>query len=441
MTEDKQSAALARWLDAGGRGDPPAGIDEDVLEALFALRPDLAPAPQLDLDDLLAGITTGPFAATADDEPGGEVVPFPVPASLPADADPDVLSAPRARPAARPWWRQWAVGGVAGTLAAAAAVLLVVVSIDDPSALPSPAAALRRPSAKEEAQAVDRDELREQAASAEPEVAQVTPPDAAPRREDQRKAGPLDAVALGSTSSRGDGAPAAEKKKDATAERKEAQGNTGTAGLRDAETVTQWEPPEPLTQTGLSAPSNTATYDDAVVYGEQEEVVGTLGFAEGAGARTPTRATAPGGRVSKSAPAAPTAAAEAPPPPAPTADRSFNPTDDWRASLDAATRQRVDGALQIAALRASQGAPRTAALDLRPYVQAPTRAGQAVAAQAAQYALQAGDDRLAAELIDLGLALGGPGTTEHTALLRLRSSATPAKARASDAAPAEAEAK
>ena len=65
-----QPELLARWLqhqlDRGDVGTPPpAGLDPDVVEAVDALRPDLAPVPELDLDELLAGVTQGPFAVPA----------------------------------------------------------------------------------------------------------------------------------------------------------------------------------------------------------------------------------------------------------------------------------------------------------------------------------------------------------------------------------------
>jgi len=66
--------ALQRWLDdpEAAQGDDEDSLDEDVQGALFALRPDLAPAPRLRIDDILAELDEGPLAP-----PTAEVIPFP----------------------------------------------------------------------------------------------------------------------------------------------------------------------------------------------------------------------------------------------------------------------------------------------------------------------------------------------------------------------------
>lgn len=92
--EARAAELLARWLD--GPATPEAadavwaevreGLEPEVLEAVVALRPELAPAPQLDLDALLDGLTEGPLqpvsaeeaaaaAALADwlDSPAGDI--------------------------------------------------------------------------------------------------------------------------------------------------------------------------------------------------------------------------------------------------------------------------------------------------------------------------------------------------------------------------------
>lgn len=51
--------ALADWLEHGGGLDL---LEDDVFEAVVVLRPDLAPAPSLTADDLLAGLDAGPLA-------------------------------------------------------------------------------------------------------------------------------------------------------------------------------------------------------------------------------------------------------------------------------------------------------------------------------------------------------------------------------------------
>lgn len=62
MTELNEPRLLAEWLDANPGEAPPEGVEAEVIEAVYALRPDLAPAPRVSLDDILAGVATGPFA-------------------------------------------------------------------------------------------------------------------------------------------------------------------------------------------------------------------------------------------------------------------------------------------------------------------------------------------------------------------------------------------
>lgn len=109
MSPDDQARLLAEWLESHPGEEPPAGLDPDVVETVYALRPDLAPAPRLDLDDLLGSVASGPLAAP------GEVLPFPEAAPHePAEVAP--LSSRR----------RWAAAGT--MLALAAAVVLVVLA-------------------------------------------------------------------------------------------------------------------------------------------------------------------------------------------------------------------------------------------------------------------------------------------------------------------------
>ncbi len=71
MTEINEPRLLAEWLDAHPGEPPPEGVDAEVVEAVYALRPDLAPAPRVTIDDILAGVTTGPFAQARDAAPDG----------------------------------------------------------------------------------------------------------------------------------------------------------------------------------------------------------------------------------------------------------------------------------------------------------------------------------------------------------------------------------
>ena len=67
--ENRQAELLARWLDApdaeelDGQPDGEPGIDPELLGVIYTLSPKRAPAPRIDLDALIAGVTSGPFAA------------------------------------------------------------------------------------------------------------------------------------------------------------------------------------------------------------------------------------------------------------------------------------------------------------------------------------------------------------------------------------------
>lgn len=70
MSPEEQASLLTRWLAAPAGQAPPEGLDPEVVETVYALRPERAPAPRVSLDDILAGVSTGPFAAGA---PAGAV--------------------------------------------------------------------------------------------------------------------------------------------------------------------------------------------------------------------------------------------------------------------------------------------------------------------------------------------------------------------------------
>ena len=53
-SREDQAGSFGRWLDQTPGSPPPADVDPDVVEAIYALRPDLAPAPRLTADDILA---------------------------------------------------------------------------------------------------------------------------------------------------------------------------------------------------------------------------------------------------------------------------------------------------------------------------------------------------------------------------------------------------
>ncbi len=89
-----QPELLARWLqlrlDQGAHGEaPPDGLDPDVIEAIDALRPDLAPAPDLDFDALLDELTEGPLARGFSPEEQASALDFARSLDAVDPADPD----------------------------------------------------------------------------------------------------------------------------------------------------------------------------------------------------------------------------------------------------------------------------------------------------------------------------------------------------------------
>jgi len=153
MTDPRQEALLAQWLDDPSSG-PPEGLENDVVESMIALRPELAPAPGVSLDDILAGVTEGPFAARSD-APVSPISDEELEARRsempPSQAELIDLAAVRRRRR-----RIW---GAVGTLAAAALVLFIIVpqSFDGSVDAPAPADVLTEPSPQVEtpAQAFD----------------------------------------------------------------------------------------------------------------------------------------------------------------------------------------------------------------------------------------------------------------------------------------------
>jgi hypothetical protein len=122
MTPEQQASLLAKWLESPG-SPPPDGLDPDVVESMLVLRPELAPAPRVSLDDILAGVSEGPFHADAAGAAGSEEARrSEVPIS---EGGAEIIDfAARRRRRTRIW------GGV-GAVAAAALVLFTVLPSGD----------------------------------------------------------------------------------------------------------------------------------------------------------------------------------------------------------------------------------------------------------------------------------------------------------------------
>ncbi len=95
MNEQREAESLARWLDSRGEALP-GDVGNDVLEAVLALRPDLAPPPRVSIDDILAEVTAGPLAAAGglqDRGEGARLAAWLDEEEIPEDADDDALEA------------------------------------------------------------------------------------------------------------------------------------------------------------------------------------------------------------------------------------------------------------------------------------------------------------------------------------------------------------
>ncbi len=140
MTPEKQASLLAEWLEKPPGTPPPVGVDADAIEAVYALRPELAPAPRVSIDDILAGVSEGPFARIAevpisetDSGPAARIAEVPISedqGEILQEADPETgrgevvdLATARRR-------RQRIWGGV-GVVAAAALALFTVFPQSD----------------------------------------------------------------------------------------------------------------------------------------------------------------------------------------------------------------------------------------------------------------------------------------------------------------------
>jgi HAMP domain-containing protein len=382
MTQEEQATVLARWLSGPPGTPPPTELDPEVVESVYALRPDLAPAAELDLDELLGSVTTGPLAsaearASAPVGGGGEVVPFPSASRDDGVGDAGTRAAP-----SRGWarWATVAVGGTSGLglLVAAAAVLLFVAL---PNQGPLDAGA---PAAREVA--------------AEPTAATAPAPTPAAERE-------------------GDAAPETITARASAGPREEA------TRTRDASAPADDAPAAVPMQSGVVY-RDPSTIPELQAGAERQDTV------EDAVADLDALEQAPVADEVASAPARPSAepAAAASKPAAAKADKEASdprsaavPRDlaanGWRRGLDKATQQVFDAALTEAEASIRGGDARGGAERLAAAVGAPARAGQHVAARAATTYLQAGDPAAAAAVARRGLALSSENTPERSALL------------------------
>ena len=127
---------LVSWLSAHPGAEPPADVAPEVVEAVYALRPDLAPAPRVDISDILGAVTSGPLATMEPEvDEGAEVVAL-QPAAI---AEPRVVPSAQSTAVEKALDRsevkkpsaannnRWWIGGGLGTLVAAALAMVVIV--------------------------------------------------------------------------------------------------------------------------------------------------------------------------------------------------------------------------------------------------------------------------------------------------------------------------
>jgi hypothetical protein len=398
MNEHQQAERLASWLEANDL--PPPGLDEDVVETIYALRPELAPAPRVSVDELLASLNAGPLASEPLWEP---------PAAPANDGAPAQLR-----------WARYLGGGAVGTLAAAAMALLVFGNSPQPErmmeAAPAPEAVAAPAAAKTVApqdapQGAPAAQVAAQQAAipeVEPTPAKDVPPtedlvaDAAPAEEgtEELKA----EEALGGALADAKPAPPAEPAATTDAV------VMGDGGSDDADAANTGPGAAPLT---ASAPTEVERRELAKqpIAEAQEEAEAAVARTGGAGAKS-ARADAP-------APPAPAG------PPAEQRDeeRAKKPTPSWGAGMEEAAVAEVQAALDKAAGRARKADYRGAISTLEPFIRAPARAGMYAAARAAEYALSANDPAKAVSLCDRGLRLSAGSTPERAELTALKAKA------------------
>ena len=114
--------ALRQWLESKPGTPPPATLPVGVVEATYALRPDLAPSLGINIDDVLNEVSSGPLAEA-------EVIPLPAKTG-PAKTGPAKTSqiASRALGSTR---RKWWTGTAVTATAVAATTLLFVGPMAD----------------------------------------------------------------------------------------------------------------------------------------------------------------------------------------------------------------------------------------------------------------------------------------------------------------------
>jgi len=130
--------ALRGWLEAGPGTPPPDILPIGIVEAFYALRPDMAPAPRLGIDDILDSVTEGPFAPAQQTADVIELAPPMRQVAAPLPSTDQAQETARSR-AHRRWWAAPSL-----TVAAVAATTIFFVGPMSDRASESPPSQARK---------------------------------------------------------------------------------------------------------------------------------------------------------------------------------------------------------------------------------------------------------------------------------------------------------
>ena len=372
MTPEEQAKALNQWLSEPPGTQPPAELDADVVESVYALQPERAPAARVSPDDILASVTAGPLAS-------GDVAPVPTAGGSPAEVvDFPTAAGTGAAPSPRhKWWRaanRW--GGVSALVATAATLLVVSLPM---FTLSSPM--MSRPASEPLAQP---EEVEEQAEAPSVEN-RARPAPVAPRPLPRPAAKTDGAVASGRVGADADDARdmsfGRARSEDTPAVIPEVAARAESAPSAGAPAMDAGPPlAEPADEMDALAEKEMAELADLGYAGEEANTTG-------ADLSSLRRQADPG--------------------PVGTA---------WRSAVDGTTLAAVDEAIARSDEAVRSGRYREAADLLAAHVTAPPAMGQAQAAAAAALYLRAGDASAAIGVASRGLSLSSSATVARARL-------------------------
>ena len=413
MTPEEQAQVLSRWLESPAGTNPPGDLDPDVVESMYALRPDLAPMARVSADDILASLTAGPLAdpaavaAAVDNQgEGAEIVAFP---SIEAFE----TVAPVTTASRRNWWtaaNQW--GGISAVVATAATLILIALPVLQMSEDSGPAASATAPMG-EDAEVREQAPAVAEAQSVKQDRAAAAPPAdlaAAPARKAEARQGNEDDSLKIIRGNRGDIEGIEEAELDAVADLgelgyvDEKEGYVDMGGgeqLRDQVAMIP-EAQAAASQPYAGEPAPAYEMDDFEDLPEAEEgEYGNTGGLTRSGKQRQKKASGDELVDLTSLRAA------------------GNPGgigDGWRGDLDPDTLANIDRAIAAAKAASQRGKYKDAGDMLAEYITMPPSAGQAQAIAAAEYYLKANHNAGAMSAVSRGLALSSENTAARSML-------------------------